>query len=230
MHQQPASYQGKHFLATCTREFKTNTYFASYPLLAKSFWCANLNQERWKVSSSKIMTWRWSWNLEIFLTQHLLLSQSGNPQETQKAHNKETPYDECVCYGVCVCVCLCVCVSESMCTRDTWGGLVFQLQMWTDGQLVWYLNRNFRYWDGLWTSKWERQLKKKTWAARCSRRFHMSFRNISLRAIFKLFPLPTAPTFCFSILALYSLISPFNFHIVLVVLHFCLLHLKTLLW
>lgn len=133
----------------------------------------------------------------------------------------------CLLWGVCVC--LCVCVSESMCTRDTWGGLVFQLQVWTDGQLAWYLNRKFGYWDGLWTSKWERQLKEKTWAAKCSRRFHMSFRNISLRATFKLFPLPTAPTFGFSILAFYSLISPFNFHIVLV-LHFCLLHLKTLLW
>lgn len=35
------------------------------------------------IKFKKIMiTWRWSWSLEIFLTQHQLLSQWGNPQET----------------------------------------------------------------------------------------------------------------------------------------------------
>lgn len=108
------------------------------------------------------------------------MSKPGNPQATQETH-KETPYYECVCNGVCV--------STSMCTHDAWRWLVFQPVSVNRQSACWYLNRNSGSWNRLWTSKWERQLKESTRAAKFSRGFTRSFRNVLLRAIFSFPPI-----------------------------------------
>lgn len=111
------------------------------------------------------------------------MSKPGNSQETQKTHDKEIPYYECVCNGVCVCVCEHEHV-HTWCMEMTGVSAASVNRQ----SACWYLNRKSGSWNRLWTSKWERQLKESTRAAKCSRGFSRSFRNVLLRAILKLFP------------------------------------------